>query len=384
VPGFGLYLHVPFCRHKCPYCDFYTYPFSFPETAERYVDALTAELRRAEETGFAGRRADTIFFGGGTPSLLTPPQLTRLFEAIRAAFDVAPGAETTLEINPEDVTAETAGVWKGLGVNRASVGVQSFDPSELARLERQHGPEGAERAVRLLRDAGFANVSLDLMFGLAEQDWPKLRASIERAIHLEPDHVSAYSLTVEEKTRFAVDLKQGQLTLPAEEAQVDLFLRVREFLADAGYAPYEISNFTKPGFASRHNLTYWTGGEYLGIGASAHSFRKDGGAFKRRWNVPSLPKYTSALLKEGRLPFEKETLTAATHWGERLMTGLRLTAGVDLAALEADLGPPPPHVAPALRRFSVSGHLAFEPPGRYHLTDVGLPLANEIFRELVS
>lgn len=373
----GLYLHIPYCTVKCPYCDFYTYPASALPESDRYVQAISEELQSHK----GKKPLQTIFIGGGTPSLLSPKQLERLLVTIQGTFDVVSNPEVTLEINPENVTKENAKAWQKLGINRASVGVQSLDDAALARLKRTHKGADSRKAFQHLRSAGFENISLDLLFGLENQtplDWEE---TLKKVLTWDPEHISAYSLTIEEKTRFAVDLKQKKLHLPTEDDQVAMFLRTPEILSEAGFNPYEISNFAKLGFESRHNLIYWTGRNYLGAGVSAHSFQR-GEKIQRWWNIRSLPKYLAAMEKDGDATEEREELSAETHWNERLMTGLRLTRGVDLRSLAKDLGVNVPEkLHQTVNRFVESGHME-QAETRIRLTSRGAVVSDEIFSEL--
>ncbi|MFH1262148.1 MAG: radical SAM family heme chaperone HemW [Pseudomonadota bacterium] len=372
----GLYLHVPFCTVKCPYCDFYTYPH---RGTTQYVQAVVKEIQHAAEFGW---KSDTVFasvfLGGGTPSLLSLQELKILFDRFR--FEKK--AEVTIEINPENVTAEKAKGWHDLGINRASLGVQSLDDTALVRLKRTHKAADSRKAFDLLRSAGFENVSIDLIFGLEGQTPKNWETTLREVLAWRPDHISAYGLTIEEKTRFAVEVRQGMLRLPPEEDQLRMFRATREILSDAGLPPYEISNYAKPGFESRHNLTYWTGGEYWGVGVSAHSFQRTP-EMKRWWNVLNLPKYIEALGSGGLAIDGKETLSPQQHWNERMITGLRLTRGVDLKELEQQIGfDRSPQVADALIELIQSGHI-LRTGDRVTLTEAGVPISDEVFSRLL-
>ncbi|MFH1017535.1 MAG: radical SAM family heme chaperone HemW [Pseudomonadota bacterium] len=381
----GIYVHIPFCRHKCPFCDFYTFPIVRGDTIPNYFRALLGEIGRFEEFGWSGDRSvSSVYFGGGTPSLVEADDVASILKKIRSVFSVRSGAEVTLEINPEDVTPEKARAWRSLGINRASLGVESLGKGELRRLERLHDPEQARQAFRHLRDVGFSNVNVDLMHGLEGQDLIHWKETLTEVIAWNPEHVSAYGLTIEEKTRYAKEQRLGKLFLPPEEIQAELLMESARVLAEAGYRRYEISNFARPGFESRHNLIYWTGGEYWGVGVAAHSFQKRNGTFTRWWNPRDLRSYVRALLAASDLPRESETITPQVHWGERLMTGLRLIRGVSLAELEAEIGVPiPKTTADGIRRFSGTGHLRTE-EGHLTLSSAGILISNEIFRGLLS
>ncbi len=265
----SLYLHIPFCDHRCAYCDFNAYA-GLDGLMPRYVEALTAEI--AAWAGALGPRPlATVFFGGGTPSLLPLPLLERVVRAVCTAFPVQPDAEWSLEANPGTVDAASLRRLRALGINRLSIGVQSFDDAELRRLDRIHDAAAAGAAYRAARAAGFTNVNLDLMFGLAGQDLASWERTLRRALALAPEHLSLYALTVEEGTPLAHQVARGQAPEPDPDLQAAMYERAQALLAAAGYEQYEISNWARPGFACRHNLVYWRDGEWLGVGAGAHS-----------------------------------------------------------------------------------------------------------------
>jgi oxygen-independent coproporphyrinogen-3 oxidase len=314
--------------------------------------------------------------------LLPAELLEKILLTIKSRFTLAPNTEITLEINPESVTNSSAQAWRELGINRASLGVQSLENEELKRLKRIHTAEGARKAFRTLHEVGFANVSIDLMYGLEGQTVRGWLTTLEKAIAWQPEHLSAYNLTIEEKTRFAVEKKSGWLTLPDDGQQTEMFEAGRERLTNAGLFPYEISNYARPGFESRHNMTYWTGGNYWGVGVSAHSFQRAGDKIVRWWNPRSLRMYMSGI-EQGIHQPEQEALSTEVHWGERLMTGLRLTSGVDLEEIAKDLEAKiPEQMAVSIRSFVASGHLK-ETGTRFQLTSRGVLFSSEIARAFV-
>ncbi|HLG18874.1 MAG TPA: radical SAM family heme chaperone HemW [Bdellovibrionota bacterium] len=381
----GLYVHIPYCTKKCPYCDFYTRPLPTPSDVERYVRALVREIRQSERFGWRKNQPlQTIFLGGGTPSLLSSAHLDSILSSIRSAFSLDRDAEITMEINPETVTQDRVRTWRDFGVNRASLGVQTLRSDQLRRLGREHDGTIARHAYDQLRSGGFKNLSVDLMYGLEAQtgeDWARTLSDI---VPWEPDHISAYNLTVESRTPFGGELDRGTLRLPQEEIQTELFLIGRQFLQEQGYIQYEISNYARPGFEARHNLIYWTGGDYWGVGVSAHSFQRRSSEFIRWWNPRDLSRYVTAV-EAGSLPTEEsETLSVETHFGERLMTGLRLSRGVNLQELSHDLKfPAPSHALEAIARFSSTGHVR-QNGDHFSFTPQGMLLSNEIFRELIT
>jgi oxygen-independent coproporphyrinogen-3 oxidase len=324
MPTAGLYVHVPFCARKCLYCD-----FESVATLARIPDYLDAVEREARRRAREVDAVDTVYVGGGTPSVLGPARLARLLETLLATFAIRPGAEVTVELNPDDVTADLLAALEGAGVNRLSVGVQSFDDEALRALGRRHDAAGARRAIGLVRSRGFSNLSLDLMFGWRGQRAAAHRRDLVEALAFEPEHLSCYQLTVERggKAPFAARLAAGDDPRASEAAQRRLFVATHETLTGRGYEHYEVSNFTRarPGFRSRHNERYWSHGPYLGLGPAAHSFD---GARRRSWNAPSLDEYL-----EGR--GGAETLDDEQLLLERLMLGFRTSRGVEEAALAA-------------------------------------------------
>jgi oxygen-independent coproporphyrinogen-3 oxidase len=314
-----LYVHLPFCAHRCGYCDFVTVVGRRGEH-EWYVDALLAELRL--EAGVLADPLETVFVGGGTPTFTEPGALERLVRSLPAA------AEVTVEANPETVTAEMAELLSRNRVNRVSLGAQSFNTALLDVLERLSGPEDVRRAVRLLRNAGFENLSLDLIYGIPGQGSAELDRDIEQALALEPAHISYYELEAKPGTRFTH--AHGRELERQAEAMEGYFERVVERLTGAGYRWYETANFCRPAREARHNLGYWLGRDYLGIGVGA--FSTIGG--ERRRNLPKLAAYVGASAAGESPPREVEVLDDATRWRERLMLGLRLDAPLPYAEVE--------------------------------------------------
>ncbi len=271
MSSFSLYVHIPYCQAKCPYCDFNSHVVpNRPEQA--YVDALCAELRHyAQRTPWLGGRVDTVFFGGGTPSLFTPASIGKILDAIAARWSLATNAETTLEANPGTVSLEQLRGFRAAGINRISFGVQSFAAHHLHTLGRIHGGPDALAAVVWAQQARFASVSVDLIFGLPNQTLQEWESDLMQACALGPHHVSAYNLTYEEGTPFHLWRSQGKLRQLEDETEAAMFSRTQSILGDAGYRQYEISNYAQPGHMCRHNLNYWRSGPYLGVGAGAHS-----------------------------------------------------------------------------------------------------------------
>jgi oxygen-independent coproporphyrinogen-3 oxidase len=330
-PGGHVYLHVPFCRRRCSYCDF-SIAVRKRIPASEYVDCIRAELR-GSEPGAGGSGLATLYFGGGTPSLLPPDALTTvLLDVVRwtSSLDEVQvpldDVEVTLEANPEDVTPERATAWRAAGVNRLSLGAQSFDDRVLRWMHRSHDAARIGEAVRVLRGAGFENVSLDLIFALPaelERDWAR---DLDQALALAPEHLSLYGLTVEPRTPLARWISRGATRPPADERYAEEYLFAHERVARDGVVFYEVSNAARPGRESRHNAAYWSGRPYTGLGPAAHSF--DGRA--RRWNLSAWEAYRRAV-SEGRSPVEsEEVLTEEQRELERLYLALRTTDGLAL------------------------------------------------------
>ena len=376
----GIYLHVPFCRRKCPYCSFASV-VPGPGQVGRYLTAVRAQLRglarepQVRELVFA-----TVFFGGGTPSLLDPAELAELLADCRSHFAFAADEpEVSVEVNPGTIDPAGLERLRRAGCNRLSIGVQSFDDPALAVLGRIHSAAEARAAVRAARNAGFGNLSLDLMYGLPGQSAADWRATLEQALALGPDHLSLYELTPEEGTPLSADLRAGRLTLPSEEEVLAMMAVIDALVAASPLARYEISNYAVPGRECRHNLTYWQNGCYLGLGPGATAFY--GGV--RRTAVADPDEYCRRL-GQGRSVWQvEERLDREAAFRETVVMGLRLTAGVDEAALRRRFGlDPAAYYGPVLEHLVVQGLLARE-DGRLRLTAAGLPLANRVMAELV-
>jgi oxygen-independent coproporphyrinogen-3 oxidase len=314
-----LYVHIPFCPKICPYCNFYKEASDRNKTPA-FLTALMVELDQRIELGL---RCETIFFGGGTPSALTVRQLEFLLGSMRKQLDLSGLSEWTLEMNPATVSLEKARLLRQLGVTRISMGVQSFDSKLLERLGRVHTAGQAVRSYELLREAGFTNVNLDFIFGIPGQSIAAWEKTLQEAISLRPEHISAYCLTYEEDTDFMVRLQRREFRQD-EQKDADLFMMTMDLLADAGYEQYEISNYARPGFECRHNLAYWEGKDYIGLGPSAFST-----VGQRRWqNVPDTSRYVEQVLASGEATCSIEDLTPAVRRSESLAFGLRTNRGL--------------------------------------------------------
>ena len=364
----GLYIHVPFCKQKCVYCDFYSLPRR-EDQMDAYVSALRSQLF---ETDFSGYEADTVYFGGGTPSYLGPRRLTALLEAVFAACPIAPGAEINLEANPDSAgDPDALSALRRAGFNRVSLGMQSADDGELKSIGRVHTMAQVRASADAVRRAGFDNLSLDLIYGLPGQSLPRWRENLSAAAALCPEHLSCYGLKAEPGT----PLYARRDTLPGDGAQADMYLETVDFLESRGYRQYEISNFAKPGRESRHNLKYWTLGEYAGFGPGAHSdFRGRRYAWAR-----DLEAYL-----RGKPPLsEDQAMSPRDREAEWLMLSLRLVRGLDMAAWEERFRRPFAPFLPFLNRCEAAGYAARE-EGRWRLTPRGFLVSNQIIGFLLD
>lgn len=326
----GIYLHIPFCKQACHYCDFH---FSTStETRKELIHAIGEEIN-LQKNYLKKELVNTIYFGGGTPSLLAIDEIAYLLEKVYKAFTVDSTAEVTLEANPDDLDLKKSRSLRSIGVNRLSIGIQSFDDKILRYLNRAHNSGAAMRSVADARISGFDNISLDLIYaipGLTSHDWKR---TIDMAVQLAPQHISAYTLTIEEKTAFGNWLAKGKMLAVDEELAAGQMQLLVSALAIAGYKQYEISNFALPGFESRHNSNYWSNGAYLGVGPSAHSYN----GRTRQHNVANNHLYVRAL-EESKIPAEAEVLQKEDLINEYILTTLRTDAGCDLRALKTNFG----------------------------------------------
>jgi len=380
----GLYIHIPFCSAICNYCNFNRGLFDAAQKA-RYVQALLAEIKkaggagRAGEAGTAGEAADTIYFGGGTPSLLEPVEVAAIIAACREAFDVASDAEVTLEANPESVDEARLAAFRHAGVNRLSFGVQSFREEELRRLSRLHTVERATLAVSEARRAGFDNLSLDLMMWLPEQSVDQWLRSIDASIALRPEHVSLYLLEVYPNAPLREDMARARWSQAPDDDAAAMYMGAMERLESAGFEQYEISNVAKPGRRSRHNLKYWTDGEWLGFGCGAHTTR-DG---VRTKNVSGTDEYIACIDGGGTPSLEIRRMSGDERLGDALFTGLRLAEGVDLEAIRDRYGVDVWQRYGAELADHVDAGLVRREGDRLRLTRQGMLLAHEVMSVFV-
>src|SRR5437868_1230515 len=370
----GIYIHIPFCRARCSYCDFATGMYE-SALAERYVRAVASEIRNFRSS-VEKLEVDTIYFGGGTPSLLKPAQVGAILDAVRTRFIVASDAEVTMEMNPGTLTLDTLKEFRSLGINRASYGAQTFDDAELKRLGRTHTAEDVRRTLTILREAAFTNVSFDLIAGLPAQTLEAWSRNLDEALALLPEHLSFYLLEVHDSTPLADQIRRGALPSPDDDLAAEMYRMMLERACKAGYEHYEISNLCQPGFQSRHNTKYWTADAVFGFGCSAHSY--DGS--RTRWsNERDAARYT-VLIEKGHTPVvETIELDERAARAESIFLGLRLMRGVDLTEYRARFGADlRDEYAADLERLSDAGLITFD-SDLMKLTATGALLSNEVF-----
>lgn len=378
----ALYIHIPFCTNKCHYCDFTSYVLK-GQPVDEYLDALEMEMQRTVEQ-WPPAEIDTVFVGGGTPTVLTPPQMEKFLKAVRTYFPLAPNVEFTMEANPGTTDIDKLAAMKAGGVNRISFGVQSFDNGLLERIGRIHSVDDVYRSIENARAVGFTNLSIDLMFGLPGQTVELLRDSVNRAMELGLPHYSIYSLKVEENTLFHKLYERNELPLPPEEEEFNMFILLMDMLKENGYAHYEISNFAKPGYESRHNSTYWRNEPYYGLGAGAHGYANR----MRHVNLKGITPYIEAAAE--KLPrLETALVPEAEAMEDLMMVGLRLLAGVPASrfsnqfagqTLEGKFGG-------VIHKLMDDGLLEAEKTEDdtiYRLTDKGVLLGNEVFGSFIG
>ena len=370
----GIYIHIPFCKSKCEYCDFYSIPGKHEEMMARYTEAVCRHIR---ETGSLApkHRVDTIYFGGGTPSYFGAEGLATILTAVRKNFDVASDAEITFEANPDSVTDQLLRRLRAEGFNRASLGVQCDDDKILKSLGRPHTYQQAVTAFQKLRKAGFDNISVDLMYGLPQQSPFTWQDTLRNVLSLHPEHISCYGLKVEPGT--PLHSYQDSIFLPSDDIQVDMYLAACEILKENGYRQYEISNFARRGKHSRHNMKYWTGGEYIGFGPNAAS------DFSGKYftMVGDLKSYIDGIMEGGQVISEVLEIPVRERAGDYLMLRLRTTHGISAQEYERQYLLPFAPLEDALNRCAQNKDAVFE-NGRWHLTPKGMMISNTIISEL--
>ena len=370
----GLYFHIPFCKKACTYCDFH---FSTTlDRVEAMVQALRTELQRRTHE-LRGEAVHTIYFGGGTPSLLPERDLSAILNDVRKQTHVSDNAEVSMEVNPDDVSTEAIAAWKRIGITRLSIGIQSFNEERLRFMGRAHDAKQSVRSLELIAAAGFNSWTMDLIYGLPGMTEAEWNEQIEQALSFNPPHISAYCLTVEPRTALHKQVDRGEVIAAPDEDQALQFELLAERLEAAGYVHYEISNYGKPDHFSRHNTSYWQGVPYIGIGPSAHSF--DGAV--RRWNIANNNRYIGGV-NAGEVYWEEERPTVQQRTNERIMTGLRTMWGVDLAELDGLTAT----TERTMDCYAASGHLLRSRTAaggnRIVLTKAGKLLADRIAADL--
>lgn len=376
----ALYIHIPFCTNKCYYCDFNSFVLK-GQPVDAYLDALESEMKQTV-AALPPEMIDTVFVGGGTPTVLTPPQMTRFLDSVHRHFPLSPNVEFSMESNPGTTDVDKLIAMREGGVNRISFGVQSFDNGLLERIGRIHNTDDVYRSIENAKKVGFTNLSIDLMFGLPKQTVEQLSDSVDQALKLDLTHYSLYSLKVEENTLFHKLYERNELPLPTEDEELAMFMVVMNKLNGAGYKHYEISNFALPGKESRHNSTYWRNEPYYGLGAGAHGYARG----ERHLNIKGVQPYIDAA--NVRLPrLETNPISDAEAMEDFMMVGLRLLQGVNAEAFGRQF---PGHTmeevfGAQLERLVRNGLLeATTANNGYRLTEKGIPLGNEVFGAFIG
>lgn len=371
----GIYIHVPFCKTRCIYCDFYTRTNMEQKTP--YVDAICKEMvLRADYIG--NEAIETIYFGGGTPSQLNEADFKAIFETIFSTFEVTDNVEITLEANPDDLSVKYINMLRRVGFNRLSMGVQSFDDAQLQFLNRRHSAQKAINAVKASQQAGFSNISIDLMYGLPDLSIGMWNKTLDQAISLDIQHISSYHLIYEQGTKLYRLLQKGEVKSAEEETSVEMFSILIERLQQAGFIHYEISNFGKEGYFSRHNSSYWLGAKYLGLGPSAHSYNRQ----NRCWNISSIAKYIQGV-ENGKPFIEEEDLDQPTRYNDFILTGMRTMWGISTSDLKNQFGEEfLDYCNKNIRKHLQSGDVITE-GDRYKISRQGIFISDSIMSDLM-
>ena len=371
----GIYIHIPFCKQRCSYCAFYS--TTLYNIREKYVDALCKELVMRKEYA-NGETIETIYLGGGTPSTLTMEQLQKICNTIYATYPLSSTPEVTIECNPDDLTPDFLAKLKSLPFNRISMGIQSFNDTQLKRLGRRHNADKARQAVYNAREAGYNNISIDLIFALPDSTITEWEHDLDSAISLQPDHLSAYNLTYEEGTPMQRALERGDFTELSEEENIEQFQMLIAKLKEAGYRHYEISNFAKPGKESRHNSSYWNNTLYIGCGAAAHSYN----GTSRQWNIADIQQYIKGI-ESGTPDFEIEQLTEEDRYNDTILTRLRTAKGIPLEWMKEKFNEElNSHLQRTAHKEITLGNLKNE-DGYLTLTEKGIFISDAVIRELI-
>ena len=371
----GIYVHIPFCRSKCQYCDFYSITTKDQRVMDGYLDAVCAHIKEAGALA-PGYLVDTVYFGGGTPTFFGADALATILTAVRRSFDVSNDAVITFEANPDSVTPKLLRKLRSEGFNRVSLGIQCDDNGILDKIGRPHSYEQAVNAVKLIRRAGFRNLSLDLMYGLPNQTLESWEATLQNVLKLEPEHISCYGLKVEEGT--PMHRYQEFMNLPDDDAQADMYLRAVEILRNKGFKQYEVSNFCRRNQESKHNLKYWTGGAYLGFGPDASSDF----AGKRFSMIRDLRAYVDGILNGGQVIADLQEVPQRERAGEYIMMRLRTSLGIQAEEYEKRYLLPFAPLEQALEKCRQRGHAVKQDDGSWRLTPEGFLLSNSIISDL--
>ncbi|WP_278598984.1 radical SAM family heme chaperone HemW [Bacteroides nordii] len=372
----GIYIHIPFCKTRCIYCDFYSTTHS--ELKERYIHALCRELEIRRQY-LQGESIETIYFGGGTPSQLSGEDFQQVFDTIEKTYGMKQVQEITLEANPDDLTPQYVQTLAKLPFNRISMGLQTFDEATLRLLNRRHTAAQAITAIERCREAGFRNISIDLIYGLPGETAERWEHDLTQAIALNPEHISAYHLIYEEGTPIYKMLQQHRVSEVDEESSVYFFSSLIDRLTTAGYEHYEISNFCRPGYHSRHNTSYWQGIPYLGCGPSAHSFNRR----EREWNIASLNKYLQGI-ESGERACETEILDTTTRYNECIITSIRTSQGLSLTKLKEEFGTELWQYCLSMAAHSIKNGMLEERGDNLRLTRKGIFISDSIMSDLLK
>lgn len=371
----GIYIHVPFCKTICIYCDFFTK--TNMDKKNPYIEAVCKEAK-IRSSYIDNEKVETIYFGGGTPSQLSKEDLKSILDTIYDTYEVSSNAEITLEANPDDLNEDYLNNLIDIGINRLSMGVQTFDDSELQFLNRRHSAERAVKAVKLSQECGFNNISIDLMYGLPSQTMDIWKKNLQAAINLNIQHISSYHLIYEEGTRLYRLLQKGNVKSVDEELSVEMFSTMIDYLTEANFIHYEISSFAKEGLFSKHNSSYWLGTKYLGLGPAAHSF--DG--LNRSWNISSIPKYITGINID-KPNIEIEYLDRKTQYNDFILTGLRTMWGIDKYKLEKNFGVDMLHYCHRNIQKYLDSTDVIETESVYRLNKSGIFISDSIMSDLM-
>lgn len=371
----GIYIHIPFCKKRCIYCDFYS--TTSGHLKEAYIDALEKEIGLRKDYA-ENEVIETIYFGGGTPSQLLPSEAERIINKIKSVHRLSRNPEITLEANPDDISEKFLDGLRNTGINRISIGIQTFNDERLKFLNRRHDSRQAVKAVGMCREYGYDNISIDLIYGFPEESGDEWEKDIDKAVSLGIQHISAYHIIYEEGTRLARMLEEGKIKEIDEDNSICQFETLMSKLKDAGFIHYEISNFCKPGMHSRHNTSYWQNKRYIGLGASAHSYNLE----SRQWNVADINTYIKALNEGGKF-FETESLDIYSHYNDYILTSLRTMWGADIAYIREKFGERlSEYFLKNAERYIDCGDIEFH-NGKYIINKKGIFISDGIMSDLM-